>query len=157
MALEISQAARETAALQNAQDRANTARIVQEHNTRLSLEQNRSVKQELGKDDFLKLLLTQLAYQDPTAPMEDKEFIAQMAQFSSLEQMNRMADDFAKMAQMLAGNEATGALGKPVELMEGDTLIQGTVDAVTRGGAPQILVKGDYYPWEQVTKIFETN
>jgi flagellar basal-body rod modification protein FlgD len=45
---------------------------------------------QLGKDAFLQILITQLQNQDPTSPMDDKEFIAQMAQFSSLEQMQNM-------------------------------------------------------------------
>ena len=51
----------------------------------------------MGKDDFMKLLITQLQNQDPTAPVDDKEFIAQLAQFSSLEQMQEMNGTITKM------------------------------------------------------------
>ena len=62
---------------------------------------------ELGKDDFLQLLVTQLQHQDPLAPMEDKEFIAQMAQFTSLEQMKNM-NNAVQITQ------ATSYIGKQV-------------------------------------------
>ncbi|MDR2402491.1 MAG: flagellar hook assembly protein FlgD [Spirochaetaceae bacterium] len=137
----------------SSQDMSELTRTVKELNSKTN--QGKSPQQNLGKDDFLKILITQLSYQDPTAPMEDKEFIAQMAQFSTLDQMTSMANDFARLANMFAGTEATAALGKSVELVEGDRVVQGTVKAVTRGAAPEILVNGDYYPWDQVTKVIE--
>lgn len=58
----------------------------------------------LGKDAFLQILITQLQNQDPTSPMDDKEFIAQMAQFSSLEQMQNMTK---AMENLLASQQQT--------------------------------------------------
>ncbi|MDR1257539.1 MAG: flagellar hook assembly protein FlgD [Spirochaetaceae bacterium] len=138
----------------SANEMAETNRLVNELNAKIN-EGRPKNNQSLGRDDFLKLLVTQLSYQDPTAPMEDKEFIAQMAQFSSLEQMTNMASDFSRLAEIITGSEANSAVGKSVELLEGDNVVQGTVKAVTRGGAPQVLVNGNYYQWSQVTKIFE--
>jgi flagellar basal-body rod modification protein FlgD len=144
-------------AVMSAQDKAATAQWVDAANKKLSLELNKSnvtAGQNLGKDDFLKLLLAQLAHQDPSAPMEDKEFIAQMAQFSSLEQMTNMAADFAKMTRMLKVTEASGALGKAVNINLEDYSVQGIVQAVTRDETPQILVNGKFYDWEQVSTVY---
>ena len=140
------------------QEKAATATMVDFENKKLMQELNqRNINsgQNLGKEDFLKILLTQLSHQDPTAPMEDKEFISQMAQFSSLEQMTNMAADFSKMARMLRVTEASGALGKSVELSMEDETVQGVVQAVTRDEMPQILVSGRYYNWDQVTTVYE--
>ncbi|MBX7057465.1 MAG: endoflagellar hook capping protein [Leptospirales bacterium] len=59
----------------------------------------RESPKQLGKDDFLKLLITQLSHQDPTQPVQDQQFIAQMAQFSSLEQMQNMSSALNRMAE----------------------------------------------------------
>jgi flagellar basal-body rod modification protein FlgD len=115
----------------------------------------KSAKPALDKDDFLKILVTQLQHQDPTAPLEDKEFIAQMAQFSSLEQMTNMSQGFQKLSGLLASSEAAGVLGKTVELHDGDNLVRGVVDRIVRGDSPLVGVGGKFYDFAQVESVIQ--
>lgn len=67
-------------------------------------------RSELDRDAFLQLLTTQLANQDPLNPMEDKEFVAQLAQFSSLEQLNNISDSIADFKDAFARQETLSAI-----------------------------------------------
>ncbi len=117
---------------------------------------NRRVAQtDLGKDEFLKILLTQLTNQDPIEPMSDREFIAQMAQFSALEQMTNMADQFQKLGGLIEAGQAFSILGKTVDLVVGDSVVSGSVDEVTGGEYPQVLVNGAYYDYADVRRVRE--
>lgn len=72
-------------------------------------------KKDMDRDAFFKLLITQLKNQDPLKPMEDKEFVAQMAQFSSLEQMNNMNENMNKFMDVQKINQNSALIGKTVE------------------------------------------
>lgn len=61
--------------------------------------EQRRPSSELGKDEFLKILMTQLQNQDPLNPLDDKDFIAQMATFSSLEQLMNMSESIDALVQ----------------------------------------------------------
>ena len=91
----------------------------------------------LGKDDFLKLLVTQLQHQDPMNPMDDKDFMGQMAQFSTLEQITNVASA-NQMSQSL------GLLGRTVTYIDADRVVHtGVVEAVdTKGGTAKLTVDG---------------
>jgi flagellar basal-body rod modification protein FlgD len=108
---------------------------------------------DMGKDEFLKILITQLSHQDPTQPMQDKEFIAQMAQFSSLEQMTNVSAEISKVAALLTKGQAVSLLGRMVEVVAGSQVVEGTVDEVSGGDYPQILVNGLFYDASQVQRV----
>ncbi len=74
---------------------------------------------ELGKDAFLKLLIAELQNQDPTNPMEDREFISQMATFSSLEQMQNINSTLQSMAEANKFS-AVSYIGKAVAFTTGE-------------------------------------
>lgn len=120
----------------------------------------RKVKNTLGKDDFLKLLIVQLENQDPTKPMEDKAFIAQMAQFSSLEQMTEMNKTLSNMIVNNKVNNAYSLLGKWVEVLDKNTnrVEKGMVTGVSfNNGTPTINFSGLSYSVDDIVKVTMKN
>lgn len=112
---------------------------------------------ELGKDDFLKLLVTQLRYQDPLKPVDDKEFIAQMAQFTSLEQMQNMNSNlshsqaFSLIGKYVTAN-STDSTSKEVEVVEGEV-----TSVKVSGGKTYVVVNGEDIEVEKVTDVSNTS
>lgn len=103
-------------------------------NTNASSKVSREPNDRLGKDAFLQLLIAQMKYQDPLNPMDDKEFISQMAQFSSLEQMNNLNstmsnaqsfDLIGKKVDAVIYNEQTGVSREVSGLVESVEVVSG--------------------------------
>lgn len=112
---------------------------------------------ELGKDDFLNLLVTQLQYQDPLEPMDDKEFIGQMAQFSSLEQMQNMGSSLTQA-------QAYSLIGKHVKASVQDEatgevkVVEGSVTAVkVDSGKAYVVVNDQNISVDKVTEVTDGN
>ena len=109
----------------------------------------------LDKNSFLKLLVTQLSKQDPTNPMNDREFISQMAQFSSLEQMNNVANSMNK----LRSSQANQLIGKMIEGKDFVTEkpIQGIVTTALYQPNGEVLLKvdGRFTKLDDVTSVTE--
>jgi flagellar basal-body rod modification protein FlgD len=109
--------------------------------------EKRTALSTLGKDDFLQLLLTQLQNQDPSNPMEDTDFIAQMAQFSTLEQMTNMNSTFEKFItqqqqrQLVSYNQF---VGKEITWHKLNELEDGTAEVSEGSGkVASIQFKGE--------------
>lgn len=112
-------------------------------------------KSKLGKDDFLKILTAQLANQDPSSPLEDKDFIAQMATFSSLEQMTNLNNTFSKFANQQM-SQYSASIGKEITWTpeNATTPVTGVVTGISnQGGSYYYLVGTEKVPMENVTEI----
>jgi flagellar basal-body rod modification protein FlgD len=98
----------------------------------------------MGKDQFLKLFVAQLQHQDPMSPMNDSEFMGQMASFSTLEQVSNLAAANERVAANLTSSNAIGLIGRTVSYVdENDEIKTGTVEKVTTaGGKPTLTVSG---------------
>ncbi|WP_282941814.1 flagellar hook assembly protein FlgD [Paenibacillus sp. RC67] len=112
---------------------------------------------DLGKDQFLKILIAQLKNQDPSQPLQDKEFIAQMAQFTSVEQLTNMSNEMKLLRQSLGF--ASGLIGKSITWNttneKGETVPKtGVVDSiVVKDGAQFAVVDKEKIALDQVTQI----
>ena len=122
------------------------------------LAQTRDVGQKtLGADDFMKILMTQLTAQDPMNPMKDTEFIAQMANFSSLEQMRGLSQSFTNYSSSQQMATAPLYLGCEVTVKDPTSQsgeFKGTVESVTvKDGSPALVINGKTYDPKLITNI----
>jgi flagellar basal-body rod modification protein FlgD len=100
----------------------------------------------LGLDDFLKILLTQLTYQDPLKPLDNQEFIAQLAQFTSLQQTTELNRNMQQATTILASTQAVSLLGKTVQVQgqnnDGSSVIGQVTTLRFNNGQPMVTVRG---------------
>lgn len=87
----------------------------------------------LGFEDLLKIVLTQLTYQDPLKPMENFEFVSQLAQFSQIQQTTNMSDSLQTLVAAQSTSQAASLLGKRVDVPAGQTVLTGKVVAIAFG------------------------
>jgi flagellar basal-body rod modification protein FlgD len=117
---------------------------------------------KLGKDSFMKLLITQLKNQDPLEPSKNEEMLAQLAQFSSLEEMQDLNDNIVGLAVLQQSNalmsqltQSSALIGKTVQYVdESGTTLWGAVDAVKlNDGLAVLSIGGKDVPLSSVTEI----
>jgi flagellar basal-body rod modification protein FlgD len=113
--------------------------------TPLAVTQTASGKNaEMGKDQFLKLFVAQLQHQDPMNPMEDSDFMGQMASFSTLEQVTNLAAANEAIAANLHLSQSVGLIGRTVTWTdEADVTHTGVVEKVSQeDGNPVLTISG---------------
>ena len=116
---------------------------------------SRLPQKTLGQDDFLKLLTVQMTSQDPLEPLKETDFIAQLAQFSTLQQTQNMTTDLAALHTDQQLLQANALLGRVVQLQQGTgSPVSGTVSAVQiQDGVPRIVVNDQTYDLSAVLAV----
>ncbi|WP_420606052.1 flagellar hook assembly protein FlgD [Novosphingopyxis sp.] len=96
----------------------------------------------LSFDSLLKIVLTQLTYQDPLKPMDNFQFVSQLAQFSQIQQTETMSDKLQVLVSAQATTQATGLLGRTVDVPAGAQTISGVVRAISfENGNPRVTIE----------------
>lgn len=88
---------------------------------------------KISRDDFLKLLIAQMTHQDPLQPMDNEQFISQMAQLQTLEESQTISANTGKLAERQGLLTATAMIGSPISALDtdGNAVVGGTVERVT--------------------------
>jgi flagellar basal-body rod modification protein FlgD len=95
----------------------------------------------VSMQDFLNILLTQLTYQDPLKPMDNKEFMAQLAQFTTLGQTQELNGKIDSLLSTQSSMQAIGLIGRAVSFNTPQGTLQGTVSELSWAGTtPQLTV-----------------
>jgi flagellar basal-body rod modification protein FlgD len=110
---------------------------------------------QLGRDDFLKLLVAQLRYQDPSSPMDTNAFMAQTSQLASVERLTELSTLTRQSFDLQVGLAATSLVGKSVTFTEQDgSTGSGVVDGVALdGGSPVLTIGGQRAALSQISTI----
>jgi flagellar basal-body rod modification protein FlgD len=96
----------------------------------------------LSMQDFLKVLLTQLTYQDPLKPLDNQQFMAQIAQFTNLEQTQQLNDRIAQLVSNQASLQSVGLIGRTVDVNSASGAVTGTVVSLDLSGAtPRLTIR----------------
>ncbi|MET0263074.1 MAG: flagellar hook capping FlgD N-terminal domain-containing protein [Rariglobus sp.] len=116
---------------------------------------NRVPQKQLGQGDFLKLLTVQLQQQDPMKPMDDTQSIAQMAQFSSLQQMTALQQGMESMRLDSQLSSAGSLLGRQVTLTDAKGVeVTGIVSSVEQtASGPKLSIDGKSYAYSTLTRV----
>jgi flagellar basal-body rod modification protein FlgD len=96
----------------------------------------------IGQDDFLRIMLTQLRFQDPLKPVDNQQFVAQLAQFSALEINRQQSEKIDSLLTIQGGSQALALLGKSVQAGQQVGTSVGEVTAISFAtGEPLLTVK----------------
>jgi flagellar basal-body rod modification protein FlgD len=95
-----------------------------------------------GLQDFMRILLTQLAYQDPLKPMDNQQFMTQIAQFTTLQQSQQLNEKIDQLLSIQSAVQSIGLIGKTVDVQTASSALSGTVTSLGFvDGAPQLTVR----------------
>jgi len=98
-----------------------------------------SANSNITLQDFLKVLMTQLTYQDPLKPMDNEQFMAQIAQFTALGQTQQVNANVQTLVGNQAAEQSVGLIGKTVSITTSSGPESGTVSAIDLSGSSPLL------------------